>query len=184
MGERPWRAGVNNNFLLLEQLIKQLQDGQPTVLTPAQIQQSIATQVATYLSEHPPSPGPAGVQGPAGPAGSQGTSGQNAIYQNGSSAQTTAKIWTASGTTGASGEVTFTPPAGLFSAVHVAVPVIERTSASDPHTTALVKTRTTTSIVVRVGESKTTLVSILGLSIDGLKASAAGVGVSLLAIGV
>ncbi len=127
--------------------------------------------------------GPAGATGATGVAGSQGSAGaQGATGPQGPPAEyrynnTTKvlKVWSGVGTTSATGEVTFTLPTSYFAEVHTAqATVFRNTTNITEYAFAFVRSLSTTSLVVRVGESKTTGV-LIGGTIEGAEATGAGI---------
>lgn len=95
-------------------------------------------------------------------------------------------IWihNAIGTTSTSGALTFTLAAGLFPTAIVAVhaQVVRDTAAPASAAFALVRTYTTTSVVVQVFESKTTSIA-LGGTVEGLEATTSATVVSITVFG-
>lgn len=125
--------------------------------------------------------GPAGATGAVGPAG---TPGANAVYRHGATTGLNLKIYTASEVTSANGAVTFTIPAGYFSTVTWADPVVIRdTNVPANATFAQVRSLSTTSCVVQCFESKTTGVLLLNTMVEGLELSGAGITVQLAVYG-
>ena len=111
--------------------------------------------------------------------------GGPAYRNSGSAGQLRAKVYTASGTTDATGNVTFNLPAGYFTTVHTATPtVVRNTNDHTLGTFATVRTAGAGQVVVQCFESKTSGV-LLGGVIEGLEATAtAGITVTLVVFGV
>ncbi len=107
-----------------------------------------------------------------------------ATYQAGLSGQVPLRLYTdGAGTTNATGGVTFTLPSNYFTVVYGAVATAVRNSADPTMATfAMVRSWSSTSVVVQVFESKTSGV-LLGGIIEGLEASGAGIPVQLMVFG-
>lgn len=94
------------------------------------------------------------------------------------------KIYTDSKATDATGAYTFTLPAGYFTALHYTdVTCVRDTNNPAFGTFAMVRSFTTTSVVVQCFESKNTGV-LLGGNIEGLEVATSALTVQLFAIGV
>lgn len=92
-------------------------------------------------------------------------------------------IWQVSGTTNATGAITFTIPAGAFTTVYSVTATAVRDTVNPALACfALVRTYTTSSVVVQVFESKNTGV-LLGGNIEGLELSTAATTVLLTVFG-
>lgn len=107
------------------------------------------------------------------------------VYRNGTSTTNLAmKEWTHALATNVTGAVTFTLPVGLFTTIQYISPVVIRDSA-DPTlaTFAMVRSYSTTSIVIQCFESKTSGVLIGGV-IEGLDVTSAAVAVMIKVTGV
>ncbi len=122
-----------------------------------------------------------GAKGDKGLTGDKGTDGTMA-YKFGTNAVANGKMYLASGTTDASGNVAFTIPAGFFTTVHSAQPVV--VANNDNNYTCYVKTISATSVTVKVAKSATTAILLLNVSVLGLTTAEAGVTVQLLVLGV
>lgn len=94
------------------------------------------------------------------------------------------QLYVASGTTSATGAITFAIPAGTFSTVYVVNAQCVRDTVT-PGTAcfAVVRSFTTTSVVVQVFESKMTNV-VLGGSVEGLELSTLATTVHLTVFGM
>lgn len=98
-------------------------------------------------------------------------------YQDGTPAP--GKTWSGEQSTNASGIATFALPAGYFTTVHVAhATPLRNTAAPGSFCFGFVVSRSATSVVVQVAESKQTGVLVGGV-IEGLEASPAGIAVML-----
>lgn len=103
----------------------------------------------------------------------------------GSSTPLDGKRYCDTGVTTSAGLVTFTLPAGYFTAVHhVAATVVRNTSAPASFGFAFVVSQSSTSVTVQAAESKTTTVLLLNTAVEGIEASAAGITVTIAVFGV
>lgn len=93
-------------------------------------------------------------------------------------------LYTATGTTNATGAITFAIPAGTFDTVYGAHAQAVRDTASPAFACfAVVRSFTTTSVVVQVFESKMTGV-VLGGNVEGLELSTSATTVLLTVLGM
>ena len=138
----------------------------------------------------PPGPaGPTGERGPAGPQGATGATGQagpqGAKGDTGPAGERGAQgvpgasdAWAGIATTNASGEATFTLPAGRFSSPPVVSATVVRNVTNVASAAfAYVRSVTATGVVVRVAESRTVV-----LAAESMEYAGAGVVVHLVAL--
>lgn len=95
-----------------------------------------------------------------------------------------ARIYSASGTTNTAGQLTFTLPAGFFTAIlSVQAQAVRNSTAATQACFAQVLTYNQTSVAVAVFESKTTGV-LLGGTVEGLEPTPSATSVLLTVIGI
>lgn len=105
-------------------------------------------------------------------------------YQHGATANLLLKVYTATGASAANGGYTFTLPAGYFTTIYNASASVVRDSLDPAYATfAMVRSISTTSVVVHTFESKTTGV-LLGGTIEGLESCGGGQNIQLMVFGV
>lgn len=98
-------------------------------------------------------------------------------------ASTQQLVFTAAGTTSASGALTFTLPAGMFTTItSVQASAIRDSAAPGQAAFAMVRSFSTSSVVVQVFESKMTGV-VLGGNVEGLELSTSAITVHLAVFG-
>ncbi len=95
------------------------------------------------------------------------------------------KVWATTGTTNAAGALTITVPAGAFTTVlGVTATAVRDTTNPTIACFALVRSYSTSQVVVQVFESKTSAVLLLGANIEGLEATTTATPVLVTIFGV